>query len=115
MVRNSQKTGIVLITVVGFFLNFICGYQWRICLNNVPKDELQSVPLPVNRFLKSPLFMTSLVFLKKDTQIAALEMVMCLCLLVYTLTQRYLLQKLMELFTSVSNQLVKPTKRPTKR
>lgn len=35
------------------------------------------------RFLKDPLFMTSSVFLKKDTQITALGMVMCLCLLVY--------------------------------
>ena len=67
------------------------------------------------RFLKDPLFMTSSVFLKKDTRIAALGMVMCLCLLVYTLAQRYLRQKLMELSTSVPNQLGKPTKRPTMR
>jgi transposase len=37
------------------------------------------------RFLKDPLFMTSSVFLKKDTRINALGMVMCLCFLVYTL------------------------------
>jgi transposase len=67
------------------------------------------------RFLKDPLFMTSSVFLKKDTRIAALGMVMCLCLLVYTLAQRYLRQKLMELSASVPNQLGKPTKRPTMR
>jgi transposase len=67
------------------------------------------------RFLKDPLFMTSSVFLKKDTRIAALGMVMCLCLLVYTLAQRYLRQKLMELSTSVPSQLGKPTKRPTMR
>ena len=67
------------------------------------------------RFLKDPLFMTSSVFLKKDTRIAALGMVMCLCLLVYTLAQRYLRQKLVELSTSVPDQLGKPTKRPTMR
>ena len=67
------------------------------------------------RFLKDPLFMTSSVFLKKDTRIAALGMVMCLCLLVYTLAQRYLRQKLMELSTSVPDQLGRPTKRPTMR
>jgi transposase len=63
------------------------------------------------RFLKDPLFMTSSVFLKKDTRIVALGMVMCLCLLVYTLAQHYLRQKLMELSESVPNQLGKPTMR----
>lgn len=67
------------------------------------------------RFLKDPLFMTSSVFLKKDTRIAALGMIMCLCLLVYTLAQRYLRQKLMELSESVPSQIGKPTKRPTMR
>lgn len=67
------------------------------------------------RFLKDPLFMTSSVFLKKDTRIVALGMVMCLCLLVYTLAQRYLRQKLVELSMSVPNQLGKPTKIPTMR
>jgi len=46
------------------------------------------------RFLKDPLFMTSSVFLKKDTRINALGMIMCLCLLVYTLAQRYLPSKI---------------------
>jgi len=67
------------------------------------------------RFLKDPLFMTSSVYLKKDTRIVALGMVMCLCLLVYTLAQRHLRQKLTELSTSVPDQLGKPTKRPTMR
>ena len=67
------------------------------------------------RFLKDPLFMTSSVFIKNDTRIAALGMIMCLCLLVYTLAQRYLRQKLMELSESIPNQLGKLTKRPTMR
>ena len=67
------------------------------------------------RFLKDPLFMTSSVFLKKDTRINALGMVMCLCLLVYTLTQRHLRQKLVESSETILNQLGKPTNRPTMR
>lgn len=64
-------------------------------------------------FLKDPLFMTSSVFLNKDTRIAALGMVICLCLLVYTLLQLQLGEKLIELSTSLPNQLGKPAKRPT--
>jgi transposase len=67
------------------------------------------------RFLKDPLFMTSSVFLKTQDRIVALGMIMCLCLLVYTLTQRYLRQKLEELDSSVPNQLGKPTRTPTMR
>jgi len=67
------------------------------------------------RFLKDPLFMTSSVFLKTQERIVALGMIMCLCLLVYTLAQRYLRQKLKELNVSVPNQLGKPTCTPTMR
>ena len=67
------------------------------------------------RFLKDPLFMTSSVFLKTQERIVALGMIMCLCLLVYTLAQRYLRHKLKELNTSVPNQLGKPTSIPTMR
>jgi transposase len=67
------------------------------------------------RFLKDPLFMTSSVFLKTQERIVALGMIMCLCLLVYTLAQRYLRQKLKELNTSIPSQLGKPTCTPTMR
>ncbi len=67
------------------------------------------------RFLKDPLFMTSSVFLKTQERIMALGMIMCLCLLVYTLAQRYLRQKLKKLNTSIPNQLGKPTCTPTMR
>jgi len=40
------------------------------------------------RFLKDPMFMTSSVFLKKEERIVALGLIMCLCLLAYTLSQR---------------------------
>jgi transposase len=67
------------------------------------------------RFLKDPFFMTSSVFLKSQNRIVALGMVMCLCLLVYTIAQRFLRQQLEQLRTSLPNQLGKPTKRPTMR
>lgn len=67
------------------------------------------------RFLKDPFFMTSSVFLKSQERIVALGMVMCLCLLVYTIAQRFLRQQLEKLRTTLPNQLGKPTKRPTMR
>jgi transposase len=67
------------------------------------------------RFLKDPLFMTSSVFLKTQERIVALGMIMCLCLLVYMLAQRYLRHKLKELNATVPNQLGKQTSIPTMR
>jgi transposase len=67
------------------------------------------------RFLKEPAFMTPAVFLKSQKRIVALAMVMCLCLLVYTIAQRYLRQRLKQAKTSVPNQLGKPTPTPTMR
>ena len=67
------------------------------------------------RFLKDPFFMTSSVFLKNQDRIVALGMVMCLCLLVYTIAQRFLRQQLEKLRTFLPNQLGKPTKRLTMR
>jgi len=46
------------------------------------------------RFLKDPLFFTSSVFLNSTERVAALAMVMGLCLLVYSLGQRTLRQAL---------------------
>lgn len=67
------------------------------------------------RFLKDPFFMTSSVFLKSQDRIVALGMVMCLCLLVYTIAQRFLRHQLEKQQTALPNQLGKPTKRPTMR
>lgn len=67
------------------------------------------------RFLKEPAFMTSSVFLKSQKRIIALGMVMCLCLLVYMIAQRYLRQRLEQARASVPNQLGKPTRTPTMR
>lgn len=64
------------------------------------------------RFLKDPFFLCSSV-LKKETRIVALGMVMCLCLLIYMLTQRLIREKLKEQKKKLPNQLGKPTDRPT--
>jgi transposase len=65
------------------------------------------------RFLKDPFFLCSSIFLKKETRIVALGMVMCLCLLIYMLTQRLVREKLKEQKQKLPNQLGKPTDRPT--
>lgn len=67
------------------------------------------------RFLKDPLFFTSSVFLKSPRRVAALAMVMGLCLLVYSLGQRKLRQALSQSKQSLNNQLKKPTQTPTLR
>lgn len=65
------------------------------------------------RFLKNPLCMAEAVFLKSQERIVALSMVMCLCLLVYSMTQRKLRKVIEEQNEIVINQSGKPTKKPT--
>jgi transposase len=67
------------------------------------------------RFLKDPLFFTSSVFLNSTERVAALAMVMGLCLLVYSLGQRALRQALERAKQTIDNQLGKPTATPTLR
>jgi transposase len=67
------------------------------------------------RFLKDPLFFASSVFLKSPKRIAALGMIMALCLLVYNLGQRQLRQALAQNEATIPNQLGKPTASPTLR
>ncbi len=73
------------------------------------------------RFLKDPLFFTSSVFLKTPSRVAALAMVMGLCLLVYSLADpkspslRELRATLDEQDATVADQKGRPTKRPTLR
>jgi transposase len=67
------------------------------------------------RFLKDPLFFASSVFLKSPKRIAALGMIMALCLLVYNLGQRQLRQALAQEGETIPNQLGKPTDSPTLR
>lgn len=67
------------------------------------------------RFLKDPLFFTSSVFLNSTERVAALAMVMGLCLLVYSLGQRALRQALERAKKTIDNQLGKPTSTPSLR
>jgi transposase len=67
------------------------------------------------RFLKDPLFFTSSVFVNTPQRVAALAMVMGLCLLVYSLGQRSLRQALVQSQQTINNQLGQPTSQPTLR
>lgn len=67
------------------------------------------------RFLKDPLFFTSSIFLKSPHRVAALAMIMGLCLLVYNLGQRSLRLALQVSDQTIPNQLGKPISTPTLR
>ncbi len=67
------------------------------------------------RFLKEPLFFASSVFVKSPRRVAAIAMVMGLCLLVYALGERSLRRALKESGASIRHQTGKPTQRPTLR
>ncbi|NET33677.1 MAG: IS1634 family transposase [Cyanothece sp. SIO1E1] len=67
------------------------------------------------RFLKDPLFFASRLFVKKAQRLAALAMIMGVCLWVYSLGQRQLRQALEYANDTIPNQLGKPTARPTLR
>jgi hypothetical protein len=67
------------------------------------------------RFLKDPLFFASRVFVKLPQRVAALAMIMGLCLLVYTIGQRQLRQALALAEATIPNQRGKQTERPTLR
>jgi len=65
------------------------------------------------RFLKDKQFLVAEVYLKKNSRIEALAMVMVLSLLVYSIAEWILREKLAETGETVLNQLGKPTQRPT--
>ena len=67
------------------------------------------------RFLKDPWFMVDSVFLKTPRRIAALMMVMTLCLLVYNVAQHKLRSRLKETGATLPNQLDKQVQNPTLR
>ena len=67
------------------------------------------------RFLKDPWFMVVSVFLKSPQRVAALMVVMTLCLLVYNIAQYQLRSRLRETGATLPNQLNKPVQNPTLR
>src|SRR5829696_1250921 len=67
------------------------------------------------RFLKDPLFFASSLFVKTARRVAAIAMVMGLCLLVYALGERSLREALAASGAGIRHQRGKPTQRPTLR
>jgi transposase len=67
------------------------------------------------RFRKDPLFLVSSLFVKKPCRIQGLLMVMTLALLVYSVAQRRLHQRLVHLHETVPHQINQPTASPTLR
>lgn len=66
-------------------------------------------------FLKDPLFFADSLYLKNPERIAAMGMLMALCLMVYKLGERALRMALADSEAILANQLGKPTKTPTLR
>ena len=67
------------------------------------------------RFLKDTLFFTNSLFIKKPSRIMGLLFIMTLSLLVYSIAQRRLRNKLAEQNEVLPNQISLPTKQPTLR
>jgi len=67
------------------------------------------------RFLKDPIFFVSSLFLKKNSRIMGLLMVMTLALLVYSIAQRRLRTALKNTGQTLPNQIKQPTNMPTMR
>ena len=65
------------------------------------------------KFIKDNSFEVSSIFLKKPERVAALMMIMTLCLMVYSVAQYRLRESLKELNEDVPNQNGKPTQNPT--
>jgi transposase len=67
------------------------------------------------RFLKSPVFFVSSLYVKKPSRIEGLLMVMTLALLIYSVAQRRMRRQLESTGETVPNQINQPTSRPTLR
>ena len=67
------------------------------------------------RFLKDPLFFAHSIFLKNESRIIALVMVMGLALMIYSIAQRKLREALLKENQAIPDQTGKPTKKPTMR
>lgn len=67
------------------------------------------------RFLKSPVFFVSSLYVKKPSRIEGLLMVMTLALLIYSVAQRRMRRQLESTGETLPNQINQPTSRPTLR
>lgn len=93
---------------------------------NIPDAELSDVEVISGykgqgavergfRFLKSPVFFVSSLYVKKPSRIEGLLMVMTLALLIYSVAQRRMRRQLESTGETVPNQINQPTSRPTLR
>ena len=64
------------------------------------------------KFIKDKSFHASEVYLENENRIAALAMIMVLCLMVYSITEWQVRNLLREKNISIRNQFGKPTQRP---
>jgi transposase len=94
--------------------------------NNLDNDDLTDADILTEykgqghvergfRFLKTPMFLASTLFLKKVERIMALLMVMTVCLLVYAALEHRIRKTLRKHHAHVPDQKGKPTNRPTAR
>ncbi|MCB1194454.1 MAG: IS1634 family transposase, partial [Leptospiraceae bacterium] len=67
------------------------------------------------RFLKDPWYLNKRIFLKKDTRIVALSMIMATLLLVYNYGQHFMRERLKQNNETLPNQVKKEIKNPTLR
>ena len=65
------------------------------------------------KFVKNDAFQVSKIFLKKDSRINALMIIMVLCLMVYNYAQYLVRKKLQEEDKTIPNQIKKPIQNPT--
>ena len=65
------------------------------------------------RFLKDKSFRVAEIFLKKNSRIQALAMIMVLCLFIYSMTEFRLRRELVRSGVTVTSQTKKQTSRPT--
>jgi transposase len=79
----------------------------------LPEYKEQSKTESGFRFIKGKAMEVASIFLKKNSRIEALMMIMTLCLMVYSIAQHQLREALKKSNETIPNQLNKPTATPT--
>jgi len=96
-------------------LNLSIPREFRKSRYSAYKGQNTSIENKGFRFLKDALFFTSSLFIKKPSRIMGLLFIMTLSLLVYSIAQRRLRNKLAEQDDVLPNQINLPSKQPTLR
>jgi transposase len=103
-----------------------CKGKFILATNVLDENELSNVDMLVEykrlqgtergfRFLKDPWFMASDVYLKKQSRIDSLMMIMTLCLMVYNFSQYHVRKYLKDNNDTLPNQKNKEVQNPTTR